>query len=323
MRLFSRDNPFRIGIAAVVALGLLGVAVLVISVVPIGARSYTAEFEHTAGLRAGEGVQIAGIEVGEVTSLDLAGDRVVAHFTVDSDIELGRESTATVKVGTLLGTHYLAIDPRGSGELADDRIPLGRTFVPFNLQDVIDEGVSALGRIDARKIGEALSVVADTLRSAGPELEPAFDGVTRLSRLISAREQQIGDVLQATRRISDQLATSTGDLVELMEQSHLVIQELVRRREAIRDLLGDVRSITASINGILDDNEAKVKPMLRDLDAVVRVLRERDEKLTTALHNLAVTARYFANATGDGPFVNLHLPDAVPDKVRCGPTGGC
>lgn len=323
MSLISRDQPFRIGIAAFVALGIFGVVVLAVSVIPFGAHTYRAELVHTAGLRASEGVQIAGVEVGEVRSVEVDDDHVVVTFTVDSDIELGSQTRAEVKVGTLLGTHYLSISPRGEGELADDTIPLAHTSVPFNLQDVIDEGTAAVDQIDGKLVARSLSVVAETLRAAGPRLAPAFNGIRRISRVITDREAQVGDLLEASRTISDQLSSSTGDLVRLMEQSNLVIDELVRRRAAIRDLLQDIGSITSTINRIMDDNEAELRPMLHDLDDVVQVLTSRDKQLKDALHSLAVTSRYIANATGDGPFVNLYFPEVVPDKVRCGPAGGC
>ncbi|KAA1419316.1 MCE family protein [Nocardioides humilatus] len=323
MKLISRDQPLRIGIAAFVALGIFGVVVLAVSVIPFGAHTYQAELTHTAGLRASEGVQIAGVEVGEVRSVKVVDDHVVVTFTVDNDIELGSQTRAEVKVGTLLGTHYLSLSPKGEGDLPDDTIPLAHTSVPFNLQDVIDEGTNAVDQIDGKLVARSLSVVAETLKAAGPKLAPAFNGIERISRVITQREGQIGDLLEASRNISDQLSSSTGDLVQLMEQSNLVIDELVRRREAIRDLLGDLGSITTTINQIMDDNEAKLRPMLRDLDAVVDVLKSRDKQLKGALHSLAVTARYIANATGDGPFINLYFPEVIPDKVRCGPRAGC
>lgn len=323
MKRFSRDNPSAIGIAAFVALGVLGVLVVVISVIPFGASTYHAQLAHTAGLRVKEGVQVAGVEVGEVTSLKVVGQRVDVAFTVDKDIRMGAQTTAAVKVGTLLGTHYLAVEPQGTGTLPDRTIPLARTSVPFNLQDVIDEGTSAVEELDGAKIAESLSVVGDTLEAAGPNLGPAFKGISRLSEVITQRDEQIAELLKASRSISTQLADSTGDLTELMRQSNLVIEELIDRREAIRDLLSDVSSITASIGGILDENADKLGPMLKDLDAITKVLNARDDQLRTALHNLAVGSRYFANATGDGPFINLYFTDNVPNKLRCGIPGSC
>jgi len=323
MRFFSRDNPFRIGIAAFVALGVLGALVLVISVTPFGVTTYHAKLSHTAGLRVKEGVQIAGVEVGEVKKLVVSGKHVDVDFTVDKDIKLGAQTNASVKVGTLLGTHYLAVNPQGGGTLAGDTIPLARTSVPFNLQDVIDEGTASVEELDGAKIAESLSVVGDTLKAAGPSLGPAFKGVTRISEVITKRDDQIAELLTASRSISEQLSDSTGDLTALMRESNLVIEELLKRRKAIHNLLSDVSSITATINQILDDNADKFGPMLKDLDAITAALNARDAQLQAGLHNLAVTARYFANAIGDGPFINLYFPENLPDKARCGIPGSC
>jgi len=323
MKRFSRDDPFHIGIAAFVALGVSGALILLISVIPFGASTYHAQLAHTAGLRVPEGVQIAGVEVGEVKSVEVVGQHVDVTFTVDKDVRMGAQTTAAVKVGTLLGTHYLAVEPHGTGSLPNDTIPLSRTSVPFNLQDVIDEGTEAVEELDGAKIAESLSVVGDTLKAAGPSLGPAFEGITRISEVITKRDDQIAELLEASRSISTQLSDSTGDLTELMRQSNLVIEELIKRRDAIRDLLSDVSSITASIEGILDENADKLGPTLKDLKAITTVLNARDDQLRTALHNLAVGSRYFANATGDGPFMNLYFTDSIPNKLRCGLPGTC
>ena len=322
-KIFSRDNTFGLGLLSFALLGVFGLLVLLISVIPFGTRTYHAQVSQTAGLRAQEGVQVAGVEVGEVTDVRLEGRHVVVDFTLDKDIPLGRATTAAVRVGTLLGTHYLAVSPTKGGTLENSTIPLAQTSVPFNLQDIIDEGTGAAEEIDGEKLAESLSIVADTLKAAGPQLEPAFQGVTRISAVISERDDQFDALLKASTSISNQLAASTNDLTKLMEQSNLVIEEIVRRRSAIRNLIKDVISVTKTVNGILDDNADELRPMLKNLDLVVGVLNARDKDLKLALHKLNVTSRYFANATGDGPFINLYLPENVPDKARCLVPGVC
>ena len=46
-------------------------------------HGYQAEFTDASGLHKGNMVQIAGIRVGRVSEIDLAGDHVVVHFTID------------------------------------------------------------------------------------------------------------------------------------------------------------------------------------------------------------------------------------------------
>ncbi len=318
-----RRDPFTIGIAAFVAIGLLGLLLVFLSRASFGTRSYSALLPHTAGIRVGESVQVAGVDSGKVRSIELDGRHVRLEFTLDRDVHLGRATTAQVKVATLLGTHMLAVDPRGPGELPDDTIPLSQTSVPYNLQDVIDQGTGALQELDPKLLGQALGTVADTLRASGPELLPALRGIDRISDVVSSRSVQFGKLLQASRRVTDQLSASSGDLVRLMKQTNLVVAELTQRRQAIHRLLVDVADLSTSVRGMLAQTDADVGPALRDLERVQTVLRAHDQDLRGVLRNLAVGSRYIANAAGNGPWIELYFPPGAPDDTECKRSGGC
>jgi phospholipid/cholesterol/gamma-HCH transport system substrate-binding protein len=319
---FSSRDPFRIGIAAFVALGLLGVFVVVISTVSFGTKSYTAQLPHTAGLRVGESVQVAGVDSGKVRGIELDGNRVRVSFTVDRSIRLGRDTTAAVKVSTLLGTHYLDIDPQGSGELKDDLVPLAQTSVPFNLQDVIDKGTVAADKLDSALLGQALSTVADTLKASGPDFLPALEGVDRISRVVAKRTDQFGDLLTSSREVADQLAESSDDLIKLMRQTNVVVDELLKRREAIHRLLLDVRVLATSVRGVIADTKQDIGPALDNLDKVLKILKSKDDQLRGALHKLGVAGRYLANAAGNGPWIELLIP-GQSDDLYCNGGSGC
>ena len=322
-KVFGNRDPFRIGIAAFVAMAVLGAFVVVISTVSFGTKGYTAFLPHTAGLRVGESVQVAGVDSGEVRGIHLDGDKVLVDFTVDRSIRLGRDTTAAVKVSTLLGTHYLDIDPQGPGELSDDRVPLAQTSVPFNLQDVIDKGTAAADKLDSALLGQALSTVADTLRASGPDFLPALEGVDRLSRVVSTRTDQFGKLLTSSREVADQLAASSDDLIRLMRQTNLVVDELLRRREAIHRLLIDVRVLAASVRGVIRDTKQDVGPALDNFDKVLRILKSKDDQLRGALHKLAVAGRYLANAAGNGPWIELLIPGQSDDLYCSNGGSGC
>jgi phospholipid/cholesterol/gamma-HCH transport system substrate-binding protein len=316
-------DPFMVGIAAFVGIALLGVLIVVLSRASFGTRTYDALLPQTAGIRVGESVQVAGVDSGKVRSIQLEGQHVRLEFTVDRAIHLGRDTTAQVKVATLLGTHMLAVDPRGPGELTDGTIPLSQTSVPYNLQDVIDQGTGALQALNSKLLGQALGTVADTLRSSGPELMPALRGINRISDVVSHRSVQLGQLLQASRRVTDQLSASSGDLVRLMKQTDLVVQELTRRRAAIHRLLVDVADLSTSVRSMISRTNADVGPALRDLERVQSVLRAHDADLREVLRNLAVGSRYIANATGNGPWIELFFPQGMPDDTQCKTSGGC
>lgn len=319
MRTLAQRDPFRIGLAAIVGGLLLAVAVVVLSVVNVGSRSYTAELEHTAGLRVGEDVQVHGVSVGEVTDIELGERTVLVRFVVDEAIGLGADTTAEVKVSTLLGTHYLDVDPRGEGGLADDRIPLARTSVPYNLQDVIDGGTEQLQELDAVRLAEALAATSDTLSSSTDDLRPALAGVARLSEMVSTRSSQVGDLLTSARSVTDQLSESSADIVGLMEQTNLVVAEVTARREAIHRLLTETTGLADALSAIVSQTEEDLGPALADMESALKALNREDKALSRVLDVMAPAVRYVANATGNGPYVSLfgHSPAFPADDTGC------
>jgi phospholipid/cholesterol/gamma-HCH transport system substrate-binding protein len=325
MKPMNERDPLRVGVIAIAVIGLIAGLILWLSVSNFGTKEYTALVEHTAGLRKGEDVQIHGVNSGKVTGVELEDDHVLVTFVLDSDIDLGSLTEAAVKVATLLGTHYLEVEPKGGGSLAGDRIPLERTEVPYNLQDVLEKGSGALDELDPELLAEALTEMAGTLGASQEEIGPALEGVARLSEVVSKRSDQVGDLLASTRKVTDQLSASSEDIVGLMEQANLVVSEITARREAIHRLLVETTDLSRALTAIVRSTDGKLKPALKDLNLVVDTLNRQDEQLTQLLEEMGPALRYVANATGSGSFLPLYLkPPAIPaDDSTCRARGAC
>jgi phospholipid/cholesterol/gamma-HCH transport system substrate-binding protein len=319
MKPIADRDPFKLGLAALAAGGLVIALVVVFSVVSFGTKSYSAVLAQTAGLRVGEDVQIAGVPVGQVTGIELAGDTVKVSFNASKDIRLGSETRAAVKVATLLGTHYLQLSPKGSGELPNDTIPLGQTSVPYNLQDVLEKGTSRLEALDADKLAQALTAMSDTLAGSGDDLGQALTGVSRLSSMIADRSSQTTELLQAARSVTDQLSEGSTDLLALMQQTNLVVSEVTARRAAIHRLLVESTRLSDNLVSIVNATKGDIQPALRDFKAALATLKSQDKQLKGVLEVMAPAVRYITNASGTGPWVDLYLPDTglTPNDVQC------
>ncbi len=317
-RLSTRD-PFRIGLVAIAVGAVLVLMVLLLSVVSFGTSSYRAELEHSAGLRAGESVQVHGVDVGKVRSVDLDGDQVTVEFTVDKDIDLGSGTTAQVKVATLLGTHYLEVDPKGGGDLSGDTIALANTSVPYNLQDVINKGTTKLAQLDPVKLAKALTAASETFEATSDDIGPALQGVGRLSNLVVKRSDQTDQLLRSARRVTDQLSRNSGNIVSLMEQTNLVVSELTNRREAIHRLLVETTGLSEALQAIVAQTNDDISPALDQLNLALDTLNSQDDSLKRALKVMAPAMRYLANAVGNGPYADLYVkaPALPADDQRC------
>ena len=311
-------DKYRTGLVGIGILAFVAALVIGVSQMNVGARGYTVMLEHSAGIRTGEAVQVAGVDVGKVTSIELDDEQVKVEFTVDDDIRLGKETTVEVKVATLLGTHYLMVSPHGSGDLGDAAIPVSRSRVPYNLQDVIEEGTVSVNEYDTKLIEKSLGEIATVLNQAGGEIKPAIDGVGKLSALIADRSDDVGRLLSAANDVTRQLSASTGDILELMKSSDLILDTLRTRRATIHALLTDLTNLGRQLNGAINDIKADIGPTLRDLNTAIVTLKKHEKSLGDSVDALTLAGRYLANATGAGPWANLYANGSLPNNVSCG-----
>ncbi len=102
-------------------------------------------------------MRVAGVKVGKVTGVSLDGDRVKVRFKV-KDTWVGDRSTAAIKIKTLLGEKYLAVDPLGpAAQNPDQTIPASRTVSPYDVTQALSGLADTVGRIDTETAGRRAS----------------------------------------------------------------------------------------------------------------------------------------------------------------------
>lgn len=311
-------GPKVIGLITVLIAGLLVGVLFLPTTLQLGRTTYHAELSQAGGLVPGDEVRIAGVGVGSVKSVEVRDARVWVAFGVDKEIALGPGTEATVKVATLLGNHYLELRPAGTGELPNRTIRLAATSVPFEVKDIIEAGTAAVEQLDGDKLRKALVVLADDLRDTPALTTVTLDGLSRLSTVIVTRDRQLGRLIRSAEAVTSNLNENRTQLIELMRQASLVFTEINRRRAAIHELLLDTQALARQLTGVARDNEARITPMLRNLDIVLATLRKNDAALERTAILLGPAARYFANATGNGPYLDVVAPNAIfPDSTLC------
>src|SRR5690606_1119963 len=164
MTSFSNRNPIPIAIVGITLLFLGTLAALNSDVLPLigGGTTYRAEFSEAAGLETDDEVRIAGVKVGEVTDIDLDGAKVLVSFKV-SDAWIGDETTAAIKIKTLLGRKYLALDPSGDEPLdPNTTIPLERTTAPYDVLEAFRGLSRTVDDIDVNQLARSFDVLSRT-----------------------------------------------------------------------------------------------------------------------------------------------------------------
>ncbi|WP_019852787.1 MCE family protein [Actinopolyspora mortivallis] len=324
MKSFQKRDPVITGVAGllVLALGFL-LAMNYKSLPFVSGTTYTAHFSEAGGLAEGDTVRIAGVRVGTVQGVDLDGGHVKVTFDV-SDAWVGDRTHAAIKVGTLLGKKYLALDTRGEAEQDNSEpIPLRRTMSPYDVIETFSRLSETVDEVDTGQLAESFRTLSETFSGTGEDMRGTLRGLSQLSETVSERDRKLKELLGKTSRVATTVAERNTEIEKLLRDSNHLLAELRQRRDAIRSLLDGVEELSRQLTGLVEDNQSQIQPALKQLDEVTKLLRDNQRNLGETIERMAPFTRLFSNVLGNGRWFDVYLCGLLPPAVGPVNQEGC
>ena len=322
---FRDRNPVTIGAVSLTVIAVMVFLAFNAQNLPLigGGTIYKAQFSEAAGLRSGDPVRVAGVKVGTVESLALEDGAVLAELRI-SDAFVGDRSEAAIKIETVLGAKYVALVPRGSGELdPDEPIPLERTASPYDVVEAFADLSTTVEDLDTEQLAGSFEVLAETFAETPDEVRTSLEGLARLSDTIASRDAQLEQLLTATRTVTEVLADRNGEFTQLILDSNTLLTEVQERRALIDSILTSTQQLSEQLSGLVADNREALTPALQQLATVTDILARNRDNLAQTVNNLAPFIRVFTNTLGNGrwfdSFVDNLLPGVVGSVICGGP----
>ncbi len=314
MKPFRKRNPLPIGAVSLAVLLLLMAASLNLKDLPLIGQgpTYSARFSEAAGVQPDDDVRVAGIRVGTVTDTELDGADVIISFKAP-DAWVGNRTSASIEIKTVLGQKYIALEPAGDSPLdPDESIPRNRTRAPFDVIEAFSQLSTTVEDLNTDQLASSLGVLSETLDGAAGPARGALDGLSRLSRTISSRDQELARLLANTRTTTQVLADRDAEVERLLQDGNVLLEDLRGRKAAIDALLTGTQQLSIQLRGLVADNEATLRPTLEQLNGVLDTLETNSANLENGLRLLAPFARVFANVVGNGRWFDAYICNLDP-----------
>ncbi len=132
-------------LAGIVALGILSLRLGKIELFNNKGYVIYANFDNISGLKTGDQVEIAGVQVGKVISISLKDYRASVGMRINDGVHVDTEAIASIKTSGIIGDKYVSIS-LGGGEhdIADGGV-IRRTQSAFVLEDAIGQLINGNG----------------------------------------------------------------------------------------------------------------------------------------------------------------------------------
>ena len=307
---FRERSAFLVGIISIIAIAMGTTFAFFIDRIPALKQAYEvqAEFKDAAGITAENQVRVAGIKVGTVSEVELAGDRVLITMEIDNGIEIPNDAFAEIKLATLLGTKFVDIEAKG-GEpfLADgDVIPLERTTVPYEIYQASNQGTNVIEDLDGEALNDMLVELTKLTKVAEDEVGQALEGLNELGAGLSAKDEDLRSLLAGADDLTELLSEEGDEIVRLIDSSNEVLGSLARKRAEVQSLLAATNVMARDVAALVRDNRANLDSILRDLHRALVVLSQNVQHLDQALEYMGPSSRYFGSIFTQGRWGDIY-----------------
>ncbi len=198
------------------------------------------------------------------------------------------------------------MSPSGPGDLGDDGvIPLSRTSVPYSLDDIGSSALETADDLDLGGLQKMLTVVTDTVPQDATLNREALSGVSAASAILAKNADQVTQLLDSSRTLTDVLVGQQDQLTTLLGNADVVMNTLATRREAIRRMVDDLQALIAQASQFLGENTAELDSLLANARQVTERLDANLANLDALLTTGAPAARALVNATGNGDWADV------------------
>ncbi len=269
-------------IAIVVVLVTTGVAYLN----PAGQTSYTANAGTSGGVRAGDEVRIAGVAVGNVTSVRLNRTVVEIKFDVKRSVAVGAQSTLEIKLLTPLGGHYVALDPQGGLPLGHNVIPPRHVKSPFEGSDMIQEVTPFIKEVNGQVIHDTFTELANATDKYPNALRDILQSANELTGFLSKMTVDFHRGMDFVNDSTSALVAGRKQLVALVEQFALVGQRYTSKSVDIVEFFTLLSELTRIVDRIMVFYNREVAPSLNGIDDIFDTLFTHPDRVGQAAQGL-------------------------------------
>jgi len=226
-------------------------------------RIFTARFDQAAGLPKQGRVRIAGVEVGKIVDIQLASRQAVVSFTVNENIPVHLNATASLANIGILGEKYIALDP-GSPEM----------------------GVAGPGTLLRSHTAVGMDIILENIAAIAEDLK----GITySLNASIGG-----GNGRMKLDEIVDNIQMLTAEFRALAQGNHGAINRIVANlegisfdfRERLPVLAKQFEDLGTNLNSMLDENRPEIKGLTADARKLAQGFQDTSDNLRDIMARL-------------------------------------
>jgi phospholipid/cholesterol/gamma-HCH transport system substrate-binding protein len=278
-------------------------------------KTYNAVFSSVSGLKSGNFVRIAGVEVGKVKNITVRDDAAVnVEFTADDTVPLTEGTRAAIRYQNLVGDRFMSLE-EGAGSVQrlqpGQTIPLDRTEPAIDVDALIGGFKPLLRALDPDQANALTAQLIESLQGQGPTISSLLAQTASLTGTLADRDQLIGDVIKNLNVLLGTLGDESRQFDSALDSLSQLVTGLAQRKEDITAGVANIDAATGSIVDLLSRARPPLQNTVHHIDRAAGIIVADHEYVEKTLDGLPGIYKILARQGLYGDYFSFYLCDLI------------
>jgi phospholipid/cholesterol/gamma-HCH transport system substrate-binding protein len=306
----------RVALFSVMCLAFIFVLVTVFGQFRFDDRaSYSAVFTNVSGLKGGNFVRIAGVEVGKVSALRLHKDgTVTVDFALDKNLTLTEGTKAAVRYENLIGDRYMSLEdgPGSTRKLQPGQtIPVTRTSPALDV-DALVGGFRPLFRaLDPEQVNVLSGALVRAFQGQGETISSVLAQTSTLTSTLAGRDELIGQVITNMNTVLRTFAAHDQQFSDGLDKVSQLVAALTDRKTEITNGVAYINAAASSVADLLTVARQPISDTVTQTDRFAGQIEADHGYVDDLVRTLPDAYQVLARNGLYGDYFGFYLCDAI------------
>jgi phospholipid/cholesterol/gamma-HCH transport system substrate-binding protein len=277
--------------------------------------SYSAVFTNVSGLKGGNFVRIAGVEVGKVKDLTLHKDgTVTVDFAIDKGLPLTKGTKAAVRYENLIGDRYLSLEegPGSTRKLQPgETIPLERTSPALDVDALIGGFRPLFRALDPNQVNALSGELLKVFQGQGGTISSVLAQTSALTTTLAGRDELIGQVITNLNTVLGTFAARDDQFSQGLDKLSQLVQGLAERKNDITTGTAYINAAAGSVTDLLTEARQPIKDFVQQTDRFAGQIEADHDYVDDLVKTLPDAYQVLARNGLYGDYFGFYLCDAI------------
>jgi phospholipid/cholesterol/gamma-HCH transport system substrate-binding protein len=283
-------SAFKFMVFAAACLVLLaGLAVKIGNISLFSSRhTIDAQLTDVTGLASGDSVNIAGVPVGQVSSIGVQHGHAVISLSINNTVSLSRSTDVGMRWHNVIGQKEIELFPGHGGPTlpSGSTIPLSHDVTDASIDTFLNSLGPLLSSINPKEANAFVENVSGALEGDTAQINQLINSGATVSSTVQALDSQVGQIIGNLNQVLTALASRSGDIDSLVTNLQTVSSALASKNSLLDDVVGNLSTVATDLAGLIGNNHNTITSTIDNLQTVAGDVQNNQQNLANSLSSL-------------------------------------